>query len=269
MPRKEFEAFRRLDASDVNSFLMDQSVMTFGSATARDAAIDTPLQGQVTYLADIDSLSVYNGTQWVTNRPVMNFAGTAARGSAIPTPVTGMTTYLEDTKDLRIYDGSAWIDTAAMTHIRTEIVPASSSNVSLNNIFTSRFTNYQIVMNILGDSAGFSMSARMRLSGTDNTAASYGYQLAISAGTGSSNVRAESVSSARIGGVSNLAWQSMVMSVNNPAVALPTTGFVQSQYYIPLEQELTSFRHLVSTAYDGITFIGGPFRGTISVYGLR
>jgi len=108
MPKKEFEAFTRLDASDVNTFLMDQSVMTFGSATARDAAIDTPVEGQVTYLTDIDSLTVYNGTQWVTNRPVMNFAGTAARGSAIPSPVEGMVSFLEDSNIMSIYDGSAW-----------------------------------------------------------------------------------------------------------------------------------------------------------------
>jgi hypothetical protein len=148
-------------------------------------------------------------------------------------------------------------------------VPPSTSNVSLNNIFSSEFRNYQIILNVLADTTAFSMAARLRLSGTDNTAGSYGYQLFISAGTGSSNSRAESQSSARIGGISNLAWQTIVMSVNNPAIAQPTAGFVQSQYYIPMEQELTAYRHFVSTAYDGITFFGGPFRGTISVYGMR
>jgi hypothetical protein len=225
MSRKVFTAGEVLAAADVNSFLMDQTVMSF--------------------------------------------AGTAARGSAIPSPVTGMTTYLEDTKDLRIYDGSAWIAPNGMTHIRTETVPPSTSTVSLNNVFTSEFRNYQIVMNILGDTLGFSMAARMRLGGVDNTANSYSFQLLISAGTSGSNQRQEAVASSRIGGVSDLAWQSMVMSVNNPAIAQPTTGFVQNGYYIPFEQELSAYRHNVSTAYDGITFFGGPFRGTISVYGLR
>jgi hypothetical protein len=127
MPRKEFEAFTRLDASDVNSFLMDQSVMTFGSATARDAAIDTPVEGQVTYLTDIDSLSVYNGTQWVTNRPVMNFAGTAARGSAIPTPVEGMAAYLNDSDILSLYDGSAWKTSVSTTGGILQVVTANSN----------------------------------------------------------------------------------------------------------------------------------------------
>jgi hypothetical protein len=74
MPRKEFEAFTRLDASDVNSFLMDQSVMTFGSATARDVAIDTPVEGMVTYLENSKTIEAYNSTAWIT---VAN-AGTAS-----------------------------------------------------------------------------------------------------------------------------------------------------------------------------------------------
>jgi hypothetical protein len=214
-----------LQASEVNQNLMQQAVATFTNAAARTAAITSPVEGQMTYLEDVDRYFHWNG--------------------------------------------SAWVSPFGMTLVSTVTVPPSSTNVSLNNVFTSEFRNYQIVMNILGDSAGFTMAARMRLSGVDNTAASYGFQLLISAGSGSSNARTESTTSARVGGCSNAAWQSLVMSVNNPAIAQPTTGFVQSQYSIPLEQELTAYRHLVSTAYDGITFIGGPFRGTISVYGLR
>jgi hypothetical protein len=65
MPRKEFEAFTRLDASDVNTFLMDQSVMTFATSAARGSAIATPVEGMVTYLEDNNSLQLWNGSQWV------------------------------------------------------------------------------------------------------------------------------------------------------------------------------------------------------------
>jgi hypothetical protein len=65
MPRKEFEAFTRLDASDVNTYLMDQSVMSFGSATARDAAIPSPNEGMTTYLEDINDIRVYDGAKWI------------------------------------------------------------------------------------------------------------------------------------------------------------------------------------------------------------
>jgi hypothetical protein len=87
---------------------MDQSVMTFAGTAARGSAITTPVEGMVTYLNDIDALSVYNGTQFVTNRPIMTFGGTAARGSAISSPVEGMTTYLEDLDRYESYSGSAW-----------------------------------------------------------------------------------------------------------------------------------------------------------------
>ena len=66
MPRKEFVAFTRLDASDVNTYLMDQSVMTFASTAARGSAIATPVEGMLTYLEDSDTYESYNGTAYVT-----------------------------------------------------------------------------------------------------------------------------------------------------------------------------------------------------------
>jgi hypothetical protein len=66
MPRKEFESFTRLDASDVNTFLMDQSVMTFGGTAARGSAIPTPIEGMVTYLEDSNSLELYDGSGWTS-----------------------------------------------------------------------------------------------------------------------------------------------------------------------------------------------------------
>jgi hypothetical protein len=66
MPRKEFEAFTRLDASDVNTFLMDQSVMSFAGTAARGSAIATPVEGMLTYLEDSDEYQSYNGTSYVT-----------------------------------------------------------------------------------------------------------------------------------------------------------------------------------------------------------
>jgi hypothetical protein len=199
---------------------------------------------------------------------VRTFANAAARSTAIPTPTEGIVTWLNDVDRLDVYSNGGWSSPYGMTHIRTETVPASTTNASLNNIFTSEFRNYQIVMNVLADTTAFSMGLKFRLNGTDNSA-NYGYQVLITAGTGIQAGRSESITSARIAGISNLAWQSIILSVNNPAIAQPTTGFVQSQYYIPMEQELTAYRHLQSIAYDGITFVGGPFRGTISVYGMR
>jgi hypothetical protein len=76
MPRKEFESFTRLDASDVNTYLMDQSVMTFGGTAARGSAITEPVEGMVTYLEDSNSLQLWDGGSWTA-------AGGVSSGNAI------------------------------------------------------------------------------------------------------------------------------------------------------------------------------------------
>jgi hypothetical protein len=64
MPRKVFTAGEVLAAADVNTFLMDQSVMTFADSGARGSAIGTATEGMLTYLADSDSFEFWNGTAY-------------------------------------------------------------------------------------------------------------------------------------------------------------------------------------------------------------
>jgi len=66
MPRKTFQNGYPLPASDLNTYLMDQSVQTYASASARTSALATPVEGQVTYLEDTNLLYVYNGSAWVS-----------------------------------------------------------------------------------------------------------------------------------------------------------------------------------------------------------
>jgi hypothetical protein len=66
MSRKVFTADEVLTAADVNSLLMDQTVMSFAGTAARGSAIPTPVEGMVTYLEDIDDLRTYNGSSWVS-----------------------------------------------------------------------------------------------------------------------------------------------------------------------------------------------------------
>ena len=65
MPRKTFVAGTLATASDVNTYLMDQSVMVFASASARNIAIPTPTEGMFTYQTASDHFTVYNGTDWI------------------------------------------------------------------------------------------------------------------------------------------------------------------------------------------------------------
>lgn len=65
MAYKSFTAGTVLTASDVNTYLMKQSVMVFASATARNAALTSPTEGMIAYLSDTNALTLYDGSAWV------------------------------------------------------------------------------------------------------------------------------------------------------------------------------------------------------------
>jgi hypothetical protein len=64
-----------LNASEINDNLMNQSVMVFSNATARSAALTSPLEGMLTWLEDVNRYENYNGSAWVTlgSQPGLNF----------------------------------------------------------------------------------------------------------------------------------------------------------------------------------------------------
>ena len=64
MAYKVFANGFALNASELNTYLMNQSVIVFADAAARTAAF-TPTEGMVTYLESTNALEVYNGTAWV------------------------------------------------------------------------------------------------------------------------------------------------------------------------------------------------------------
>lgn len=65
MPRKQWAAYEKVTAADVNANLSDQSVMRFANSTARSTAIPSPTEGMVSWLDDVNALQVYDGSAWV------------------------------------------------------------------------------------------------------------------------------------------------------------------------------------------------------------
>lgn len=64
--RRTFQPGEVLTASNVNSYLMDQSVMRFASSAARGSAVGTAViaEGMVSYLDDVNALEFYDGAAW-------------------------------------------------------------------------------------------------------------------------------------------------------------------------------------------------------------
>lgn len=65
MPFKTFVNGFPLNASELNQFLMQQAISTFVDSTARSAAIETPSEGQFTYLTGTNSFEYWDGSAWV------------------------------------------------------------------------------------------------------------------------------------------------------------------------------------------------------------
>ena len=55
-----------LTASEVQSFMMDQQIMVFDDAAARDAALGTAVrsEGMFAYLKDTNRLTFFDSTSW-------------------------------------------------------------------------------------------------------------------------------------------------------------------------------------------------------------
>ena len=65
MAYKVFTNGSVLNASEINENLMNQMVMVFTNSTARAAALTSPTEGMLTYLADLNRFEYYNGTSFV------------------------------------------------------------------------------------------------------------------------------------------------------------------------------------------------------------
>jgi len=75
---KTFTAGAVLGASEVNTYLMQQSLMVFANSTARDAAISAPTEGMHVYQNDTGVVWAYDGTYWQPLTPASRESGQAS-----------------------------------------------------------------------------------------------------------------------------------------------------------------------------------------------
>jgi hypothetical protein len=85
--RKVWVANDILAADDVNSYLMDQSLMVFADSSTRLSEIPSPVEGMVTYLTGSNVLEVWTGSSWVGS----NSVGGSVAGSQVSGSITTAT----------------------------------------------------------------------------------------------------------------------------------------------------------------------------------
>jgi hypothetical protein len=236
---RTFTAGEVLTASNVQDYLMDQSVMVFADSTARATNIGTANfeEGMVSYLEDSDTVEVYDGSAWASIAPTTN-------------------------------QGLTLINTTSFSAVSSVSLPAST--------FTSTYENYLIKINFVNSNT-IALRQRLRASGTDNTGAtaygSSGYYMA----SNSNTVNGESDrTSSWIVGFAGANLESSVSEILlfSPQVATRRTS-IQSRICF---WDGTNFGtsqyaggHTELVSYDSATFFPstGTFTGTIRVYGFN
>ncbi len=94
-----------LNASELNEYLMSQVVAVFVDSTARSAAIETPLEGQLTYLSGSNTYQWYNGSAWtdlistgsVSNKTANYTTAATDAGNTINSTGSAITVTVSDT----------------------------------------------------------------------------------------------------------------------------------------------------------------------------
>jgi hypothetical protein len=134
---KTFTTGEVLTAGDVNGYLM-QGINVFTNATARDAAITAPAEGQFAFTKDNNSLWYYDGAAWIASGAAGDIEGvTAGVGisgggtSGTVTITNSMATEIAAKGDLIAGTGSQTFDNLSVGANNTVLTADSSTSTGL------------------------------------------------------------------------------------------------------------------------------------------
>lgn len=150
---------------------------------------------------------------------------------------------------------------------------SGASSVSLNNCFSSTYTNYRLIFIATGSTfAGCYFQTR--LSGTTATGANYSYQKLGAVGSTVSASRGTGSTTIELGYLRSGGADGWTVDVFAPNLAEPTKTIHHCTDWgdgTNLELYFGVGFHFVSTAYDGFTLFpnSGTFSGSLQVYGYR
>jgi hypothetical protein len=235
---RTFTAGEVLTASNVQNYLMDQSVMVFGGSAARSSAIGTANfeEGMVSYLTDTDKVEAYNGTDWV---------------SVAPTTSQGLTL----------------INTTSFSGVASQ---------SFNTVFNATYENYKLVItNLIGSTSAQNLTFRLRKSGTDNSSNIYWRQYTRGAGPTAELNRVQSTSFSLLN-IVDTGTNMTVLDIALPFVATSKTSMTGITMGNPTNDLIiwnNAYSHdlAASADFDGFTLItaSGTMSGSVSVYGYN
>ena len=136
--------------------------------------------GQVLTAAQMDNVNCGIPVFATTTTRDAAFGGTGEKVLA-----QGQMAFIEATNTTQYYNGSAWVtlaSTPGLTCVRAETTVTATNSVTVDNVFTSSYTNYLLLINYTVNGAG-QIRIKLRAGGT---AASTNYNFQTVEGNGTS-----------------------------------------------------------------------------------
>ena len=157
---------------------------------------------------------------------------------------------------------------SALVHIATEDFSAVST-VSLNNVFSSAYDNYKIVLEITTSTVAQSLM-QLKVSGTDATGANYSSKANnLSSTFGNTNDYVNTTSWAFYASTTADIYREMFLA--RPNTTKTTYGHAFGSVGTSGTITENGFSHNLTTAYDGFKLFPntGTITGYVKVYGYR
>ena len=233
---RTFTAGEVLTASNVQNYLMDQSVMSFAGSAARSSAIGTANfeEGMVSYLQDTNLVEVYNGTNWASVAP------------SGPTP--------------------------GLVQIGTAISFSGVSSQSINDVFSATYKNYRVIANVTGSGTS-TLRFRFRVSGADNTTSNYSFAFFGVDETGPTSVPYNGQNSAffTIGQLRASQVNNLTFDVFNPFETARSNGLGFVNDVGASDFMFGGFTFTQTTSFTGFSLIDSAnnITGNVSIYGYN
>lgn len=163
MAYKVFTNGSPLPASDLNTYLMNQSVMVFANSTARSAALTSPTEGMVTYLEDTNAIEVYTGSGWVgVGGSPITTQGDLIIGNSSNLPAR---LAIGSNGTVLTSNGTTatWAAAAAPTETWTELIAPTNFPAGVATVTLSSFAARNQYMLLVGDMSATSATGGLRI----------------------------------------------------------------------------------------------------------
>ena len=208
---------------------------------------------------------VWSGTAWVSvASEVESLANFATQSYADSQP--GMKLIVPSS--VAVGSGSGSVATQGTVSF------SGASSVSLNNVFSSTYDSYKIIVDCL-PSTTLDLNMRLRVGGSDNSTSNYNRQYLLGNSTTVSAARSTGQNLWAINGGASAHRQLLDMTIVNPALSLSTGMYLGAAMNYDNTGALivihNGYSFSATTTFDGLSlFVStGTMSGTIRVYGYK